>query len=149
MKPKQEEHDKCVLLMEWAELNLKRYPFLKLLYHIPNEGKRDPRYVFGMGFKSGIPDYHLPIPCYSKGISGFWLEMKATGKKPTKEQLRCHAELTEYRHMVVWTDSLQVAIDSLTSYCKLVMSDVGSQYLLGLATKGQWSNRATLIGGQK
>ena len=51
-------------VMEWAEYQTGRYPELKLLYHIPNEGKRsvvNGANLKKAGLKKGVPDLCLPV----------------------------------------------------------------------------------------
>ena len=51
-------------LMEWIQYNRGRLPELGMLYHIPNEGKRDPRTGYRMkieGLSPGVPDLCLPV----------------------------------------------------------------------------------------
>ena len=66
----------------WRAQNIKRWPELELLHHIPNGGSRDVREagkLKAMLTKSGISDLFLPVA--RRGFHGFYLEMKhdATG----------------------------------------------------------------------
>ena len=74
-------------LIQWAEILSGQYPELKLMYHIPNEGKRSPMTGARMkceGLKKGVPDLCLPVA--RKGYHGLYIEMKAKGGKVTVEQ---------------------------------------------------------------
>ena len=55
--------------------------------HVPNEGKRDPRYVKAMGVCAGWPDFTLldVPPGVSWAMAGE--ELKAGKNKPTRAQL--------------------------------------------------------------
>jgi len=121
------ELDLAKELIRWRDLNVHRYPCLRLLYHIPNEGKRAKWVSKAVGIVAGMPDYCLPIPVEQlrtrpgaapEDYAGFYLELKAPGQKPTVKQSDTMMLLRQYRHFVTWTDSLQVAIDTLEWYCK-------------------------------
>jgi len=79
-----------VRLMEW------KYPDLKMLFHVPNGGKR-PKGEAGkmqaLGQKAGVLDFLLLAPrghCH-----GFALELKVPGGRTSIEQLNWIAELQE------------------------------------------------------
>ena len=74
-------------VIDWANWNTGRYPELKLLFHIPNGGKRDAREAArfkAMGEKAGVPDLCLPVPM--NGFAGLYIEMKYGKNKPTDHQ---------------------------------------------------------------
>lgn len=61
-------------LFQWVGYQLKQYPELDLLYHISNEGRRNPRRAKAEGIKAGVPDLCLPVP---RGNNhGAYIEMK-------------------------------------------------------------------------
>ena len=62
-----------------------KYPELSLLFHISNEGRRNPGRAKAEGIKAGVPDLCLPVP---RGkYHGAYIEMKRRkGSKTTKEQ---------------------------------------------------------------
>ena len=65
----------------------KKYPELKLLYHIPNERKCSQiqgRMLKLQGVKSGVPDLHLPVA--KSGYHGLFIEMKAEKGKTSENQ---------------------------------------------------------------
>ena len=67
--------------MKWCRL--KNIPVI----HIPNEGKRSVAtaiWLEAMGMYRGASDLFLARPCGAYG--GFFIEMKARGKKPTERQ---------------------------------------------------------------
>lgn len=72
-------------LFRWAAYQTGKYPELALLYHISNEGRRNPRRAKAEGIKAGVPDLCLPVP---RGpYHGAYIEMKRRkGSKTTKEQ---------------------------------------------------------------
>lgn len=65
-------------LFVWAEYQSAAHTELKLLYHIPNEGKRSVSYGAALrrqGMKKGVPDLCLPV---ARGkYHGLYIEMKA------------------------------------------------------------------------
>lgn len=73
--PSEDEEQKAVF--EWAALYEYRYPCLKMLYAIPNGGKRDIKTAKNLkktGVKKGVPDICLPFP--NGGYHGLYIELK-------------------------------------------------------------------------
>lgn len=107
-------------VIEWASYAQGRYPALKNLYHVPNEGKRSKAaagILASMGLKPGVPDLILDYPA---GIyHGLRIEMKYGANTPTKDQkdwlLRLQA--AGYFVAVVWSST--AAIGLLTEYVNL------------------------------
>ncbi len=71
-------------VIKWSQQPIirKKYPELKLLFHIPNGGRRDPieaKHLKQQGVKRGVPDLFLPV---AKGkYHGLFIEMKTeTGR---------------------------------------------------------------------
>lgn len=94
LKPPSESHE-----MKCLARYLDARGFLWL--HVPNEGKRDPRYAARLkaeGVKAGVPDVLIFKPCYG-GIPvrtqcGLAIELKALdGDKPTDAQFEWLAKL--------------------------------------------------------
>ena len=74
-------------IFAWAELMERTYPCLKLMYHVPNEGKRSEAAgarMKRMGLRRGVPDICLPIA--RGGYHGLYIELKFGKNKPTEEQ---------------------------------------------------------------
>ncbi len=73
------EEDEQMTVIDWAEKRTSVYPALKLLFHIPNGGKRSKAEAArfkAMGVRAGVPDLFLPVP---RGrYHGLWIEMKRT-----------------------------------------------------------------------
>ena len=79
-----EEAEQCAL-MEWAAYNAGKWPELRLLYHIPNEGKRSIRAgarLKAQGLKRGVPDNHLPVA--RGGYIGLYIELKRRDKRKSR-----------------------------------------------------------------
>ncbi len=117
--PKETEEQK--ILYKWASLQACKYPELRLLYHIPNEGKRSP--ITGArlkeeGLRTGFPDNCLPVP---RGIYGaFYFEMKRRkGNKPSEAQeewlkaLRAAGNKAEVFRS--WEDAAKALLEYLNS----------------------------------
>ncbi len=64
-------------VVAWARMYEISHPVMKLLHHVPNEGKRTEAYgakMVRMGVKAGVPDLVLPVP---RGkYHGLYVEMK-------------------------------------------------------------------------
>lgn len=75
------------MVFEWAAQMEYRYPCLRLMYHVPNEGKRTHATAAKMkriGLKKGVLDICLPVA--RGGFHGCYIEMKAVGGRATPEQ---------------------------------------------------------------
>ena len=71
------EAQEQVALFQWAMLEERRYPELKLLHHIPNGGSRnaiEAKNLKAQGVKPGVPDNFLP--CARGEYHGLYIEMK-------------------------------------------------------------------------
>ena len=81
------EDDECFTFIEWCELHEKRWPCLKWLFHVDNEGKHKVQYRVKRarkGVKGGVSDYMLLVP--RKGYNGLIIEMKRIGGYATPVQ---------------------------------------------------------------
>ena len=81
------EDDEQAAVFEWAALMERQYPCLKLLYHVPNGGKRDKAEAAKlkrMGVKPGVCD--IVLPAARGGYHGLYIELKVGTNKPTAEQ---------------------------------------------------------------
>ena len=81
------EDEEQIWLFSWAELNLGRFPELRLMHHIPNGGKRSKSEAArfkAMGVKPGVSDIFLPV---ARGIyHGLYIELKAKDGRLSKDQ---------------------------------------------------------------
>lgn len=107
-------------VIEWAKYAQGKYPGLKNLYHVPNEGKRSKAaasILKTMGLSSGVPDLILDYPA---GVyHGLRIEMKYGKNTPTAEQKDWLLRLQTAGYFVAITWSASVAIDLLTKYMNL------------------------------
>ena len=73
------EEDEQIALFQWAADESAAIPELKLMYHIPNGGKRNKAIAAKfkrMGVKAGVPDIFLAAP--KGGYHGLYIELKRT-----------------------------------------------------------------------
>lgn len=85
MIPTEDEEQKTVI--SWCRIQESRWPELRLIYHVPNEGKRSKTTAAAekaMGLRAGVSDLCLPVSTWL--YNGLYLEMKALDGKLTKEQ---------------------------------------------------------------
>lgn len=104
-------------LFEWAAYNVGKYPELRLLYHIPNGGRRDAKeasFLKRQGVKAGVPDLCLPVA--RGGYHGLYIELKYGKNKPTKEQISWMEALSAQGYKVGVCYSWQAAADGLLCY---------------------------------
>ncbi|MFY2060267.1 VRR-NUC domain-containing protein [Achromobacter xylosoxidans] len=83
-------------VISWAKRQVKVYPELTRLFHVPNGGQRHAAVAAklqGQGVKPGVPDLCLPVPRF--GCHGLWIEMKTQAGRVSPHQkdwiafLRC------------------------------------------------------------
>lgn len=121
-------------VIDWANWNTGRFPELKLLFHIPNGGKRDAKEAArfkAMGVKAGVPDLCLPTP--KNGYAGLYIEMKYGKNKPTDNQKGWIKALKEQGYKVAVCYSGIEATQELESYLqgpRTVLVDPESECLL-------------------
>lgn len=101
-----------------------RWPELKLLYHIPNERKCDPRQgkkLRLMGVRRGVPDLHLPVP---RGrYHGLYIEMKTETGSMTEDQKWWMKELKGQGNAYALCHGWEVATRILEWYMTLPAGD--------------------------
>lgn len=66
------------------------------------------------GVVRGIPDYCVAVP--RGGYHGLYVELKVDGKKPSKTQLKRHAQLREQGYRVEVRLELHLFQDLITEY---------------------------------
>ena len=119
-------------VVEWANWNMARFPELKLLFHIPNGGKRDAREAArfkAMGVKAGVPDLCLPVP--RNGFAGLYIEMKYGKNTTTAKQKEWISALQEQGYKVTVCYSGTSATKELEDYLQ------GAPTILTVPT-GRW-----------
>lgn len=105
-------------VFEWAERMSGRWPELKLMYHIPNEGKRSRITGARMkaeGMRGGVPDICLPVA--RGGHHGLYIEMKRVkNSKATREQLEWIEDLVGQGYVAAVCRGCDEAINLITRY---------------------------------
>jgi hypothetical protein len=105
------------VVFDWAALNERKYPCLKLLYAIPN-GEYRPKATAARlkrcGVKAGVPDMHLPVPAH--GYCGLYIELKAKNGRVSKAQLDFIKSVKEYKNAAYVCFGADEAISVLEWY---------------------------------
>lgn len=104
-------------LFQWTEFQTNKYPELRLLYHIPNGGKRDKATAINLkrqGVKAGVPDLFLPVA--RGGFFGLYIELKVGKNKATALQKEWMAELNKQNYKAVVCYGWQEAAKELINY---------------------------------
>ncbi len=77
----------------------------KVITYAKSLGIQSIRMYFGPGIQTGWPDVLFLIP----GGRPLFIEFKATGKKPTKKQMRKIEYLGGLGYSVLWSDNIEKA----------------------------------------
>lgn len=105
-------------VFEWAARMCGRWPELRLMYHIPNEGKRSRRTgarLKAEGLRGGVPDICLPVA--RGGHHGLYIEMKRVkNSRATQEQLEWIEDLIGQGYVAAVCRGCGEAIDLITRY---------------------------------
>ena len=115
---KDNEHNHQCALIQWAALNLKKYPELAALYAVPNAGKRSLRMGARMkaeGLRAGVPDLCLPV--HRNGYGALYIELKVKGGKVSELQEIWISRLRYWGNRVEvcygWDEARDVLVDYL------------------------------------
>ena len=114
------EEEEQTVVMHWAAMLAGRWPELRLLFHIPNGGKRSKSEAVrfrAAGVRSGVPD--LFLPCSRGGYHGLWIEMKAIGGRGSQEQEKWRKDLLGQGYMHEVCYGADAAIETIEKYMQL------------------------------
>lgn len=112
---KRSETTEQINLIQWAKRIEYFVPELKLLYHVPNEGKRTNGDILkAAGMKAGVPDLCLPVA--RQGFHGLYIEMKFKKNGATKEQKEFMELLEEQGYKTVIAYGYEQAREILRHY---------------------------------
>ena len=107
-------------LFKWAHMARGKHPELRLLFHIPNEGKRSwraGRELKAQGLKPGVPDIILPVP--NRHHIALWIEMKRRKDgRVSEDQKRMMFALKKYGNMAVVCYGWEQARDTILQYLR-------------------------------
>lgn len=114
------EENMQIALFQWAALEQGRYPELRLLFHVPNGGKRgkvEAARLKAAGVKAGVPDVCLPVP--RGGYHGLYIELKAGKNRPTADQTAWLTGLGQNGYRAAVCCSLDEATREIEAYLGL------------------------------
>lgn len=115
------EAEEQMCIFRWAAYMAQEKPELKLLYHVPNGGKRDigtARKLKQEGVKAGVPDIVLPVA--RGGYHGLYIELKVGKNKPTALQREWLEKLEKEGYYTTWCVGSKQAIEVIQNYLQLV-----------------------------
>ena len=112
------EEDEQMKLFGWARLREGKIPELKMMFHIPNGGKRgkaEAGRFKAQGVKAGVPDVFLAVA--RGGYHGLFIEMKRQqGGRATPEQRQWIAELNRQGYQAVIAKGWEAAAEYIMNY---------------------------------
>lgn len=114
------EHDIQAAFFRWVRLMEKTNPVLRLMFAVPNAGKRGYKTaarLIAEGLRSGVPDIIFPVP--RGGFSGLAIEFKRKGNKPSPEQIEFIDNLLKEGWLVVVMFDSEDAIKTVKNYIQL------------------------------
>lgn len=102
---------------------IRRHPWLApFVMHIANERKTSSWHggmLKRMGVLVGVSDLFVAVPIPGK-FGGFWIELKAPGKKPTLDQEDFLARMAAKGYMTGWFDDWERAWSAIENYLSLL-----------------------------
>lgn len=114
------EHEEQCALFELAAWHERQYPWLENLFAIPNGGLRNRVVAAKLkrgGVKAGVLDVFLAVP--SGKYHGLFIEMKAPGRKLTKDQVKFRDRASKQGYKVVVCYQADVAFKQILFYMKV------------------------------
>lgn len=117
---KRSEDTEQINVVSWAGWNMRRYPELKWLFHVPNGGSRNKQEAVKfkqMGVKAGVSDLCLPYPKGS--YCGLFVEMKFGNNRQQDTQKEFLADMAAAGHFVATCYSAEEAIKVIEEYLNL------------------------------
>lgn len=98
-------------------MQLSKYPEIKMLFHIANEGKRswqEGKRMKRAGMSAGVPDWFLAVP--RKGYCGLFIEQKSSSGKVTANQSAWLRNLSAQGYLAVICVGQDAVRDCIESY---------------------------------
>lgn len=111
------EHDIQSAFFDWVRLAKNMHPVLKLMFAVPNAGKRSFKTAARMkaeGLVSGVPDVMFPVA--RRGFNGLAMEFKRPKQTPTENQLEFMDGLQKENWLVVVVTDSEAAIRTVKDY---------------------------------
>lgn len=116
--PPPTEDQEQIALINWARMQEKRYPELRMLFHIPNggsRGKAEAGRFRAMGVRAGVPDLFLPVA--KSGWHGLFIEMKRQrGGRVSDEQKAWIYALVAQGYLAIVCRGAEEAIENIKEY---------------------------------
>ncbi len=116
------EHKVQVSIMQWSVKNRKVYPFLEMLYAVPNGGQRSRTTGLKLkleGVKAGIWDLSLDAPTGS--FHGLKIEVKRPGGKMSDKQNDWGDKYKDYGYALAVVDSVKDFASAISIYSHSVL----------------------------
>lgn len=105
-------------LFSWAAMLSGKHPALRLLYHIPNGGRRDAKEAAMLkaeGVRAGVPD--ICLPAARGGYHGLYIELKrAKSGRMSREQEEWIAALSAAGYRAVCCHGWAAAAREIERY---------------------------------
>ncbi len=115
------KHQTAVIRWSQQKSIRRRWPELKLLFHIKNENREGGAQAVAidkaMGVKKGVPDLCLPVP--RGNYCGLYIEMKSLSGKARQEQQWWIEELNAQGYLAIVCNGYMEAINALKEYLEL------------------------------
>lgn len=114
------EHQIQAAFFKWVRLAEKNNPVLRLMFAVPNAGKRGYKTAAMMlaeGLRSGVPDMLLPVA--RNGFTGLAIEFKKPGGKLSENQKEFIDMLTNEGWLVVLMTDTEAAIRTVKDYLEI------------------------------
>lgn len=115
--PVQHEAGQQEALFRWVQFRAVTLPELRMLYHIPNGGRRSAKeaaHLKRQGVRPGVPDLCLPV---ARGkYHGLYIELKAGDNQPTDKQEEWLSALSAQGYAVAVCWSCEEAQQVLETY---------------------------------
>ena len=114
---KMTEEEEQIALFRWADFAAGKYPELRTMYHIPNEGKRS-KYIGARmkaaGLRSGVPD--VCLPAVRGRYHGLYIELKTGRNTTTDNQASWLEALEKQGYYTTVCYGWQAASETITKY---------------------------------
>lgn len=114
------EEEEQIMLFSWARSQEDVHPELRLMFHVPNGGKRgkaEAARFKAAGVKAGVPDICLPV---ARGqYYGLWIEMKAKDGTASTAQWEWMGALDREGYAVKLCYGFEEAVAVITTYLGL------------------------------
>ncbi|MFC7515079.1 VRR-NUC domain-containing protein [Herbaspirillum sp. GCM10030257] len=118
--PPPKEHEIQATFICWVRLAEKTDWRLKLLFAVPNAGKRtraEAAWMLAEGLRAGVPDIMLPFP--NGPFVGLAIEFKRPGEKTSEKQDDYIALLVDAGWLVVICTDSDAAVRTVQDYLRM------------------------------